>query len=286
FRIRAFTASVVAIFLAAMGFFAAIVFLPRWYQVVAGSSATESGYQILPLLGGLIISAVVSGQIVARTGRYKTLILGSLVVLALGLFLLTNLRPDTSRPLVWLWMAIAGLGIGPTLAVFTLIVQNSVPVRQLGAATSNVTLFQQLGGTVGLAITGTIFGTRLLEEVPRQMTAAGVPDPVVAGFSAGGGSTLNDVSAVGDLGASILADVPEQFRAQVEPFVPAIVDGIHQAFSIATAATFGVGIITALLAALLVLVVLPARRMGEGTEASEAPEPVVPSYGGLDPSTE
>ena len=283
FRIRAFTASVLAIFLAAMGFFAAIVFLPRWYQVVAGSSATESGYQILPLLGGLIISAVVSGQIVARTGRYKTLILGALVVLAGGLFMLTNLRPDTSRPLVWLWMAVTGLGIGPTLAVFTLVVQNSVPIRQLGAATSNITLFQQVGGTVGLAITGSIFGSVMLEEVPRQMSAAGVPEPIVTGFSSGGGGTLNDISGVGDLGASILADVPAQFQAQVEPFVPAIVDGIHQAFSIATAATFGVGILTALVAALVVLVVLPGRRMGEGAEPEEADLPAI-RIGELDPS--
>jgi len=286
FRIRAFTASVLAIFLAAMGFFAAIVFLPRWYQVVAGSSATESGYQILPLLAGLIISAIVSGQLVARTGRYKALILSALVVLALGLFLLTNLRPDTSPPLVWLWMAIAGLGIGPTLAVFTLVVQNSVPVRQLGAATSNITLFQQVGGTVGLAITGSIFGSVMLEEVPRQISAAGVPEPIATGFASGGGSTLNDLAGVGDLGTSILADVPEQFRAQVEPFVPAIVDGIHQAFSIATAATFGVGIVTALAAALLVLLVLPGSRMGEGAEEAESPDRVASTMPELDPSAD
>src|SRR6266567_2417393 len=132
FRIRAFTASVLAMFLAMMGFFTAIVFLPRWYQVVAGTSATESGYQILPPLGGLIISATFAGQLVARIGRYKTLIIMSLVTLSVGLFLLTNLRPDTPRPLVWLWMAIAGVGIGPAFAVFTLIVQNAVPVRDLG----------------------------------------------------------------------------------------------------------------------------------------------------------
>ena len=80
FRIRSFTISVAAFFLAAFGFFAAVVFLPRWFQVVNGSSATESGYQILPLLGGLIISArSAAGQIVARTGRYKALIFGALV---------------------------------------------------------------------------------------------------------------------------------------------------------------------------------------------------------------
>ena len=115
FRIRAFTASVLAIFLAAMGFFAVVVFLPRWYQVVGGTSATEAGYQILPLLGGLIVSAVASGQIVARTGRYKALIFGALLVFAVGLFLLTNLRADTPEPLIWLWMAVTGLGVGPHL---------------------------------------------------------------------------------------------------------------------------------------------------------------------------
>ncbi len=80
FRNRAFTVSVAAVFLAAFGFFAAVVFLPRWFQVVGGSSATISGYQMLPLLGGLIFSAVASGQIVARTGRYRWLTFGALVV--------------------------------------------------------------------------------------------------------------------------------------------------------------------------------------------------------------
>ncbi len=80
FRNRSFTVSVAAVFLAATGFFATVVFLPRWFQVVAGSSATVSGYQMLPLLGGLIFSAVASGQIVSRTGRYRMLIFGALVV--------------------------------------------------------------------------------------------------------------------------------------------------------------------------------------------------------------
>ena len=263
FRIRAFTASVIAIFLAAMGFFAVVVFLPRWYQVVAGASATESGYQILPLLGGLIVSAVLSGQLVARTGRYKALILGALVLLAVGLFLLTNLRADTPRPLIWLWMAIAGLGIGPTFAVFTLVVQDAVPVRELGSATSGVTLFQQVGGTVGLAIVGSIFGSVFLEEVPRQLTANGVPAQVANAFAQEGTGALNEIGGVGDLGAAILAQVPPAFRDVVEPLIPGIVDGIYQAFSLATAATFVMGIASAILAALVVLVVLPAGRIGQ-----------------------
>ena len=279
FRLRTFTASVIGMFLATMGFFAAIVFLPRWYQVVAGSSATESGYQILPLLGGLIVSAVGAGQIVSRTGRYKALIAVSLVVLALGLFLLTNIRPDTPGPLVWLWMGITGLGVGPVFSVFTLAVQNAVPVRQLGTASSSLTLFQQVGGTVGLAITGTVFASTLLEEVPDQLTAAGVPPQFADAFSSGGdAAAFNDLTSVGDLGASILAQVPEAFRAQVEPLIPAIVEGIHAAFSIATGSTFLVGIITALLAATVVSVLMPAGRMGHqvesGAPSGRLPEPV------------
>jgi EmrB/QacA subfamily drug resistance transporter len=283
FRNRAFTASVMAMFLAMMGFFATIVFLPRWFQVVAGTSATEAGYQILPLLGGLIISATVAGQVVSRIGRYKAIIVSSLLIVSVGLFLLTNIRTDTPRPVLWLWMAVAGVGVGPAFAIFTLVVQNAVPVRELGAATSGLTLFQQVGGTVGLAITGSIFGSVLLEEMPRQMTAAGVPADFAARFASGGAATLNNVSGVGNLGASILAQVPAEIRAQVEPMIPAIVRAIHDAFSIATGATFVVGIVGALLASFVVLVLLPAGRIGEQPEASRA---VMPARGELEPSAD
>ena len=146
----------------------------------SGSSATESGYQILPLLGGLIVSAVMSGQIVARTGRYKWLIFGALIVMAIGLFLLSTMTRDTPVPQLWLYMLITGLGVGPTFAVFTLIVQNSVPVQQLGTATANLTFFQQVGGTVGLAITGSIFASALRDQIPRQLATANLPPEVTA----------------------------------------------------------------------------------------------------------
>ncbi len=278
FRIRAFSASVFAMFFAAMGFFAAIVFMPRWYQAVQGASATESGYQILPLLGGLIVSAIVSGQVVARTGRYKSLIFVALLFLALGLFLLTNLRTETDAPLVWLWMAVTGIGIGPAFAVFTLAVQNNVPPDELGSATSGLTLFQQVGGTVGLAITGSIFGSVLIEEYPRQTTALGVPAEVVGQVGQSASSILNNLTGVGDLGAALLANLPPEAQAQVKSFIPMLVQGIHQAFSIATSATFVLGIGAALVAAAVVLFALPGGRMGEGVEVG-APTPAAGELG-------
>jgi EmrB/QacA subfamily drug resistance transporter len=251
FRMRSFTISVVAVFLAAFGFFATVVFLPRWFQVVVGSSATESGYQILPLLGGLIVSAVMSGQIVARTGRYKWMIFGALIVMAIGLFLLSTMTRETPIPQLWLYMLITGLGVGPTFAVFTLIVQNNVPVQQLGSATSNLTFFQQVGGTVGLAITGSIFASALTNQVPVQLAAANLP-PEVTSAMAGGGLDPNLFTSVGDLGGKILGSLPADARALFEPYIGAIVEAIYRAFSIATANTFTLGIVTALIAAGLV----------------------------------
>ena len=270
FRNRSFALSVGAIFLAAFGFFATVLFLPRWFQVVAGSSATVSGYQMLPLLGGLIISAVASGQIVSRTGRYRILIFTALVVMAAGLFMLSQLRVDTPIPVLWAWMFVTGLGVGPTFAVFTLVVQNNVSVEQLGTATSNLTFFQQVGGTVGLAITGTIFASSMSDELPKQLGAAGVP-PEVGGALASGGS-LDQLTGVGDLGAAILAAIPEAARAQVAPFVPAIVDAIHAAVSIATANTFVIGIGASLIGAVLVLFLreAPATAHERGLDRDEA----------------
>jgi EmrB/QacA subfamily drug resistance transporter len=252
FRIRAFTISVTAMFLAAFGFFTAVIFLPRWFQTVAGASATESGYNILALLAGLIVSAIASGQIVARTGHYKALIFGSLALLALGLFLLTGLRADTDRPVLWAWMAVAGIGIGPSFAVFTLVVQNAVPPDEIGIATSSLTFFQQIGGTVGLTVAGTVFAGRLTTEIPAQLASSGVPQPLIAQF-AGGGAGGFDLTGTGDLGQRILAALPEAIRPTVEPLIPAIVHGIHEALSIAIASTFWIGIVGAVAAALVVL---------------------------------
>jgi MFS family permease len=246
----------IAAFMASFGFFGAIIFLPRWYQVVNGSSATESGYQLLPLLFGLITSSIVSGQVVSRTGRYKWLTVGAMVTLSVALFLLTNLRADTSPPVLWVWQFVAGVGIGPSLAVFTIIVQNAVPWQKLGAATSNLTFFRQIGGTVGLALAGTIFGSTLQTEAPRQVTArllaAGVPQAQLDAFASqltGSAFNNDDISAVGDLGARILAQVPAQAKAFVEPLIPDIVQGIHQAFSLAIADTMWLSLIATLIAA-------------------------------------
>ena len=247
FRNRSISVSLLAVFLAGFGFFGAIIFVPRWFQVVLGSSATESGYQILPLLAGLIVSSVVSGQIISRTGRYRWIIVISMALLAVGLLLMTQLRGDTSLPVMWLWMVVAGMGIGPTLAAFTIVVQNAAPIAQLGAATGALTFFRQVGGTVGLAIGGTLFGSALATEIPQQVAKAGIPAELAQRFAAS--TAASELSGVGGL-ATALANVPEQFRAMVTT-------GVHEAFSLAIASALWVSVAAALVALAVTAIGLP-----------------------------
>jgi EmrB/QacA subfamily drug resistance transporter len=253
FRNRTYSSSMVSTFFASFAFFGAIIFLPRWFQFVHEFSPTNSGLAALPLMVGLIFSSIVSGLIVSRTGRYKWLLVGAIAVMGLATALMTQLTADTELLVVWFWMFLAGLGVGPTFSVFTIVVQNAVPYSQLGVATSNLTFFRQIGGSVALAIVGTIFGSTFLDQIGPSLIAADVPAPVVAGFgqaTATGAIDFNQLTGVGDLGTAILAGIPEAFRGAVEPFIGNIVLGIHQAFSLAVAQTFWIGVAASIIAAI------------------------------------
>ena len=269
FRNRTYSSSMVATFFASFAFFGAIIFLPRWFQVVHGFSPTNSGLAALPLMAGLIISSIASGLIVSRTGKYKWLTVGAIVVMAVSTALMTQLTATTSLPVVWFWMFLSGLGVGPTFAVFTIIVQNAVPFNQLGVATSNLTFFRQIGGSVALAIVGTVFGTTFQEQIAPQILGAGVPPQVVQDFgraAATGALDFNKLTSVGvDLGNAIVAAVPS-----AGPYKDAVVSGIHEAFSLGVAGTFWIGVGAAIISA------LAATTMVEhALRTSRGPAPVV-----------
>jgi EmrB/QacA subfamily drug resistance transporter len=275
FRNRYLSVSVASMFLMSFGFFGAIVFLPRYFQVVRELSATASGFNLLPMIFALIVSATVSGQLAARTGRYKELILGAMVILAVGLFLLTGLKADTDLPVLWLFMIVTGFGVGPSFAVFTALVQNSVEPRVVGVATASLTFFQQIGGTIGLTIAGTLLADNLTKGIPARLAANGVPQPLIDGFSqSGGGSSALNLTGTGPLGDQILAQVPAAFQGVVKPFIDAIVLSIHQALSDAIASTFWFSIGAAILAALFVLLLpgepLKPHEMVAGAMGAEA----------------
>jgi hypothetical protein len=171
---------------------------------------------------------------------------------------MTGLRADTPVPVLWIGMFVAGLGIGPSMAVFTIVVQSAVSQAMLGVATSSLTFFRQVGGTIGLALAGTIFGSGLADQLPGQLRAAGVPDQLATAFAQQGSSALGEVTGVGvNLGQEILKNVPDQVRPQVEPFIPNIVDGIYNAFSIAIGHAVWLGVGAAGVAAIVLILFLP-----------------------------
>jgi EmrB/QacA subfamily drug resistance transporter len=265
---RTYAATMVSVFFAAFAFFGAILFVPRWFQVVKDLSPTDSGLALLPLMAGLIVSSVVSGLIVSRTGRYKWLIVGSILVMGFGVLLMTQLTKDTPVPVLWVWMLIAGLGVGTTFSVPTIVIQNAVPFKQLGVATSNLTFFRQIGGTIALAFVGTIFGSAFADQLVPQLLASGVPQPLITGMQqAGGGFDIGQLTGVGDLATNLAAVIPAQFQS----FIPNIIDGIHGAFSLATAQTFWLGVAGAIVAAVAAVAIkeIPLRSV------NSAPVPAV-----------
>ena len=288
FRNRTYAASMVATFFAAFAFFGAIIFLPRWFQIVQNFSPTNSGLAALPLVVGLIGSSIGSGLVVARTGRYKWLLVGAIALMAVAMALMTQLRSDTPIPVVWLWMFIAGLGVGPTFAVFTLVVQNAVPFNMLGVATSNLTFFRQIGGTVALAIVGTVFGSEFQNQLVPSMKSAGVPDAIVTGFGQAANSgqvDFNQLTGTGDMGQTILNSLPAAVRPAIEPFITNLVNGIHAAFSLAVAETFWVGVGAAILAAVAAMAMqelalrqhTPAQAAAAARAKEAASGPAVPA---------
>nr|WP_227978621.1 MDR family MFS transporter [Deinococcus terrestris] len=169
FRVPMFSLGNLASFIMGMAFLGVILFLPLFMQMVLGVSATNSGFSMLPLMGGLILSSIVAGQVVARTGKYKPWMLGGAVLLLLGIYLLTFLTPQTTLVDLGWRMFIVGLGLGPSQSLFTLAIQNAVPLNQLGIATSSSQFFRQIGSTIGAAVFGTLLLNNLHTELPKHL---------------------------------------------------------------------------------------------------------------------
>jgi EmrB/QacA subfamily drug resistance transporter len=172
FRNRTFTAASGVGFIIGFSMFGAIVYLPLYLQTVHGASPTASGLELLPVVGGMLCTFIMSGRLVTRTGRYKIFPIVGSAVLAGGLALLSRLGPHTSFALAAVYMVVVGLGIGLVMQVLVVAVQNSVPFTQLGTATSTATFFRTIGAVFGVAALGTVFNNRLLAQLRTHASAA------------------------------------------------------------------------------------------------------------------
>lgn len=178
FRTGVFAVGTSAAFLIGFTMFGVITYIPLFVQGVIGSSATNSGAVLIPLLLAVVVSSASTGQLISRTGRYKVFpVVGSVVTL-LGLWLLTRLHAGSTASSASLAMVVLGVGIGPMFHTYVLAIQNGVPRTQLGVATASTQFFRSIGGLVGVATLGAVMTHRLGSELASRLgEAAGRIDP-------------------------------------------------------------------------------------------------------------
>ncbi|MFF9282463.1 MDR family MFS transporter [Streptomyces griseosporeus] len=177
-----FTVCSVLSFIVGFAMLGAMTYLPTYLQYVDGDSATVSGVRTLPMVAGLLIASVFSGNVVSKTGRYRVFPIAGSLVMAAGLYLMSLMGPSTGAWLESLYMFVLGTGIGLCMQVLTIAVQNTVEYADLGTATSGVTFFRTLGSSFGTAVFGTIYTNTLtpnLRDGIAEAARAGGTDPAV-----------------------------------------------------------------------------------------------------------
>jgi EmrB/QacA subfamily drug resistance transporter len=175
FKIRTFSVANLVGFIVGFAMFGAITYLPLFFQDVRGESPTISGLQLLPLMIGLLIVSIGSGQIISRTGRYRMFPILGTGFTTVGLLLLSRMGIGTSSALAALYMLILGMGLGSVMQTLVLVVQNAVPYSELGVATSGATFFRSIGGSFGTAVFGAIFSNVLVGNLIRHLGTSHLP---------------------------------------------------------------------------------------------------------------
>ena len=262
-----FTVVAAASFLTAFVMFGGILFVPLFVQAVIGSSATNAGMTLVPGILSVVVSAIIAGQIISRTGRYRLLAISGAAILAVGAFLFTRLDAASSNAQAVQSMVVAGAGLGATLPTFIISVQNAFPHHALGVVTASTQFFRTIGGAVGTAVLGSFMATRLGDWVansaPPEAIAA-LPHEVV--------ETLGDPAALMDPGTlSRLRALAEQGESAGAFAV--VEGGLRSALATAMHDVFLVGLGIALLAVVVTLFLreIPLRQtmLDEAQEGNE-----------------
>ncbi|MDT0444400.1 MDR family MFS transporter [Streptomyces johnsoniae] len=182
FRNRTVTLTTVASLLVGLAMFGGTVFLSQYFQVALGKSPTVAGLMSLPMIFGLLVSSTVAGQLITATGKWKIYLVVGGVAMTAGLAMLATVDADTGFGLLSLYMAVLGIGVGLLMQNLVLAAQNDVPAADLGAATSVLSFFRSMGGTIGTSVLGAILANRVASEM-----SANLPGAEGGGEGGGGG---------------------------------------------------------------------------------------------------
>ncbi len=183
FKNKVFSAASVIGFVVGFALFGALTFLPLYFQVVRGLSPTVSGLQLVPLMGGLLVTSIGSGFLISRWGRYKVFPVVGSAVMTVGLYLMSRIGVGTSTLVTDTYLVIFGAGLGGVMQVLVIAVQNAVRQRDLGTATAGATFFRSIGGSFGTAVFGAIFANLLTGRLASDLKGLTVPKGLSASVS-------------------------------------------------------------------------------------------------------
>lgn len=217
--------SVLASFAIAVAMFGAIIYIPVYAQGVLGVSATNSGAILIPLSVAMILTSILVGMLITRTGKYKPFLLAGGAVLVAGYLLLARMQYGDSQWHLTLAMVVIGLGLGLSVQVYTLIVQNAVGQRELGIATAAVQFFRNIGSTVGTALLGTVMTAQMATAIERQLQQ--LPADQLAALDSSGGELDASGLQAAVLDPAALAQLPEFL---VEPIRMGMGEAMHAVF--------------------------------------------------------
>jgi len=268
FKSSIFSLAVLVTFIVGVGMFGTIIYVPLFLQGVVGVKATNSGLLLLPLMAGLMAGSIGGGQVMSRTGRYK--IQGTLgfLLMAAGMYLLTMLDASSTQLQVSLDVVVFGLGLGISMSVFNVVSQNAVAARYMSSSVSAIQFIRQMGGTIGLAVIGSLVNQELTRQIPRH-----IPGNVLARVPAGvRGSLLNPEALFGGQLSQVISSVPPQARANLTQILPVIKEGVRVSLADSVHIAFVIGMVLALVAATASLFIkeIPLKRMTAAQERAMA----------------
>ncbi|MDP9466169.1 MAG: MFS transporter [Actinomycetota bacterium] len=197
FRSSVFSLTSVTSLLVGAGMFGGMVVLPLYLQIVRGSSPTEAGLQLIPLMVGIFATSTLAGAVMMRTGRYKPLPVVGTALMFAALLLMSTLGVDTPIWQAMLYMVLMGAGLGLSMQTLVISVQNALPPQDMGVATSSVTFFRSLGGTLGAATSLAVLFGSLAGNITARAREAGLPQEVIDRFSSA--SALDDSTIISTL---------------------------------------------------------------------------------------
>ena len=248
FENRIFSVSALASALQSAAMFGAIMFLPLFVQGVQGKSATNSGIILMPLMIGAMATSIGAGQLLARTGRYKVLVIVGFVTVAAGAWLLSRMGVETSSAVLTRNMVLMGLGLGIAMSSFTVIVQNQYPTQRLGEVTAGLQFFRSIGSTIGMAVFGTIltnqFASHLEQKLPAQLAQA---------MAKRGAAIDNPQVLLSDQARAALQQAFGQFGAQGAKMFTVFMDAVRQSLASAIDGLFLLAMVIGLVGLVVVL---------------------------------